>query len=57
MISYISYDNEDQLELASESTSLLTEHHKCHGLYHLTSDTKETTIHEYPPANERKLST
>lgn len=56
VVSSVSYVNEDQLEPASESTSLLTEHRKRHGLYYLPSDTKETTSFEYPPANERKLS-
>lgn len=53
----ISYDCKDQLKPASDSTSLLTEHRKRHGLYYLPSDTKETTSYEYPPVNEPKLST
>lgn len=48
--------NEEEPEPSSESTSLLAEHRKRHGLYYLPSDVKETISGDYPPANELKLT-
>ncbi|KAH7852076.1 hypothetical protein Vadar_020339 [Vaccinium darrowii] len=48
-------ETKEESEPSSESTSLLAEHRKRHGLYYLHSETKETTSHDYPPANEPKL--
>ncbi|XP_009624654.1 AP-3 complex subunit delta [Nicotiana tomentosiformis] len=39
---------------STESTSLLAEHRKRHGLYYLQSQKKETINDEYPPANDLK---
>ncbi|KAF5934178.1 hypothetical protein HYC85_030349 [Camellia sinensis] len=52
------FDSQDKEESgpSSESTSLLAEHRKLHGLYYLPSEIKETTSNEYPPANEPKLT-
>ncbi|CAI0450706.1 unnamed protein product [Linum tenue] len=50
-------DQKEESEPSSESTSLLAEHRKRHGLYYLPSE-KNTEHHEanndYPPANELK---
>ncbi|KAK1372047.1 AP-3 complex subunit delta [Heracleum sosnowskyi] len=46
--------DKDESELSKESTSLLTEHRKRHGLYYLSSDKKEVVSDYYPPANEPK---
>ncbi|KAI8542694.1 hypothetical protein RHMOL_Rhmol08G0158700 [Rhododendron molle] len=53
--SLLNLENKEESEPSSESTSLLAEHRKRHGLYYLHSETKETTSHDYPPANEPKL--
>ncbi|KZV21717.1 AP-3 complex subunit delta-like [Dorcoceras hygrometricum] len=47
--------NKDDTELSTESTSLLEEHRKRHGLYYLGSHDKEMITNDYPPANEPKL--
>ncbi|WOH03394.1 hypothetical protein DCAR_0622791 [Daucus carota subsp. sativus] len=44
--------DKDESELSKESTSLLTEHRKRHGLYYLSSDKKEVVSDYYPLANE-----
>ncbi|XP_057480130.1 AP-3 complex subunit delta [Actinidia eriantha] len=46
----------EELEPSSESTSMLAEHRKRHGLYYLPSEIKETTSSDYPTANESKLA-
>ncbi|XP_075519427.1 AP-3 complex subunit delta-like [Primulina tabacum] len=48
--------NKDEPELSTESTSLLAEHRKRHGLYYLGSNDKEMITNDYPPANEPKLN-
>lgn len=44
--------SEESSELTTESTSLLAEHRKRHGLYYLPSQKKETVSDDYPPAND-----
>lgn len=44
--------NEDNIVIVSESTSLLAEHRKRHGLYYLPSVEKEEVSNDYPPAND-----
>lgn len=39
---------------STESTSLLAEHRKRHGLYYLQSQKKEMVYDDYPPANDLK---
>ncbi|KAK6921198.1 Clathrin/coatomer adaptor, adaptin-like, N-terminal [Dillenia turbinata] len=45
----------DDLEPASESTSLLSEHRKRHGLYYLPSEKSDNWSNAYPPANDSLL--
>ncbi|XP_073291433.1 AP-3 complex subunit delta-like [Primulina huaijiensis] len=47
--------NKDETESSTESTSLLAEHRKRHGLYYLGSYDKEMITGVYPPANEPTL--
>ncbi|KAK4409545.1 AP-3 complex subunit delta [Sesamum angolense] len=42
---------------STESTSLLAEHRKRHGLYYLPSENKGTTFNDFPPAREPKDKT
>ncbi|KAK4843660.1 hypothetical protein QYF36_011251 [Acer negundo] len=42
----------DESEPLKESTSLLAEHRKRHGLYYLSSEKGEIVSNEYPPAND-----
>ncbi|KAL2247342.1 AP-3 complex subunit delta isoform X1 [Sesamum indicum] len=42
---------------STESTSLLAEHRKRHGLYYLPSENKGTTFNDFPPAHEPKDKT
>ncbi|XP_010246461.1 PREDICTED: AP-3 complex subunit delta [Nelumbo nucifera] len=42
-------------EPSTESTLLLAQHRKQHGLYYLPSDKNETVSNDYPPANEPPL--
>lgn len=51
-VSLFNNHDKDESELSKESTSLLTEHRKRHGLYYLSSDKKEVVSDYYPPANE-----
>lgn len=44
----------ESLEASTESTSLLAEHRKLHGLYYLPSE-KNDISSDYPPANDAKL--
>lgn len=48
--------SKEESETSSESTSLLAEHRKRHGLYYLPSDNKESLSNDYPPANDPKSS-
>ncbi|KAK6925270.1 Clathrin/coatomer adaptor, adaptin-like, N-terminal [Dillenia turbinata] len=45
----------DDLEPATESTSLLSEHRKRHGLYYLPSEKSNSLYNAYPPANDSLL--
>ncbi|MCD7451770.1 hypothetical protein HAX54_013418 [Datura stramonium] len=45
--------NKEEFE-STESTSLLAEHRKRHGLYYLQSQKKEIVYDDYPPANDLK---
>ncbi|XP_059641722.1 AP-3 complex subunit delta [Cornus florida] len=47
-------DQEDSVP-STESTSLLAEHRKRHGLYYLPSEKKEIISNDYPLANDSKL--
>ncbi|KAF6165663.1 hypothetical protein GIB67_012560 [Kingdonia uniflora] len=42
----------EELEPSTESTSLLAEHRKRHGLYYLPSGKKEDGSNDYPPAHD-----
>uniref|UniRef100_A0A7N1A5P4 Clathrin/coatomer adaptor adaptin-like N-terminal domain-containing protein n=1 Tax=Kalanchoe fedtschenkoi TaxID=63787 RepID=A0A7N1A5P4_KALFE len=42
------------LPLSNESTSLLVEHRKRHGLYYLPPESIDVLSNEYPPANDSK---
>ncbi|KAJ0048952.1 hypothetical protein Pint_16505 [Pistacia integerrima] len=44
--------SKDESEPSNESTSLLAEHRKRHGLYYLSSEKTETVSNDYPPAND-----
>jgi len=43
---------EEDSEPSTESTSLLTEHRKRHGLYYLPSEKNKILANDYPPAND-----
>lgn len=45
----------EESEPSTESTSLLAQHRKRHGLYYLPSEKNESVGNDYPPANELKL--
>ncbi|KAA8542727.1 hypothetical protein F0562_023879 [Nyssa sinensis] len=47
--------NKEESEPSTESTSLLAEHRKRHGLYYLPSEKKDIISNDYPPANDHKL--
>lgn len=47
--------NEEECEPSSESTSLLIEHRKRHGIYYLPSEKKEKVPNDYPPANDLSM--
>lgn len=51
-ISVHDHSNEEDIVSVSESTSLLAEHRKRHGLYYLPSVEKEKVSDDYPPAND-----
>lgn len=42
----------EDMEPSTESTSLLADHRKRHGLYYLPSEKSEALSNEYPPAND-----
>ncbi|XP_047955535.1 AP-3 complex subunit delta-like [Salvia hispanica] len=42
----------EESELSTESTSLLAEHRKRHGLYYLSPGNRVTTSNDYPPAHD-----
>lgn len=46
--------SKEDSEASSESTSLLAEHRKRHGLYYLPSEGNGTISNDYPPANDLK---
>ncbi|KDP20144.1 hypothetical protein JCGZ_05913 [Jatropha curcas] len=48
--------SKEESEPSSESTSLLAEHRKRHGLYYLPSEKNEILANDYPPANDLKSS-
>ncbi|KAK9105799.1 hypothetical protein Scep_022643 [Stephania cephalantha] len=45
-------NEEEESEPSSESTSLLAQHRKQHGLYYLPSEKGEARSSDYPPAND-----
>lgn len=47
--------HDEDSEPSTESTSLLTEHRKRHGLFYLPSDKDQVASTDYPPANDPKL--
>ncbi|CAI9113539.1 OLC1v1014153C1 [Oldenlandia corymbosa var. corymbosa] len=49
------HQNKEVVEQSNDSTSVLTEHRKRHGLYYLPSEEKETVSSDYPPANDLSL--
>lgn len=55
-ISLSNLDIKEELEPSNESTSLLAEHRKRHGLYYLPSEKGGIASNDYPPANDPKLS-
>ncbi|GAB2290378.1 hypothetical protein Dimus_024657 [Dionaea muscipula] len=44
--------SKEDIELSTESTSLLAEHRKIHGLYYLPLEKHDALTNEYPPATE-----
>lgn len=52
VISGFERQSEEDIVTLSESTSLLAEHRKRHGLYYLPSGEKEKVSNDYPPAND-----
>ncbi|CAI9787221.1 unnamed protein product [Fraxinus pennsylvanica] len=46
--------SKEEYEPSSESTSLLAEHRKLHGIYYLSSENKGMISGDYPPAHELK---
>ncbi|KAK4487614.1 hypothetical protein RD792_005736 [Penstemon davidsonii] len=46
--------SKEESEPSNESTSLLSEHRKRHGLYYLASESKESLSNDYPPAHDSK---
>ncbi|KAL3512233.1 hypothetical protein ACH5RR_024950 [Cinchona calisaya] len=46
------HQHEEDHEPSNESTSLLIEHRKRHGLYYLPSEEREKVPNDYPPAND-----
>ncbi|KAL3824795.1 hypothetical protein ACJIZ3_020824 [Penstemon smallii] len=46
--------SKEESEPSNESTSLLSEHRKRHGLYYLPSESKESVSNDYPPAHDPK---
>ncbi|XP_065860751.1 AP-3 complex subunit delta [Euphorbia lathyris] len=46
--------SKEESETSSESTTLLAEHRKRHGLYYLPSEKNESSAIDYPPANDPK---
>ncbi|XP_048138024.1 LOW QUALITY PROTEIN: AP-3 complex subunit delta [Rhodamnia argentea] len=46
--------SKEDSEASNESTSLLAEHRKRHGLYYLPSEGNGTISNDYPPANDLK---
>ncbi|KAK9115026.1 hypothetical protein Syun_021823 [Stephania yunnanensis] len=51
-VSTSNQQNEEESEPWSESTSLLAQHRKQHGLYYLPSEKGEAGSSDYPPAND-----
>lgn len=51
-ISRTNLQSKDETEPSHESTSLLAEHRKRHGLYYLASEKSEVASNDYPPAND-----
>lgn len=49
------FESKDESEPSNESTSLLAEHRKRHGLYYLPSEKSEVVSNDYPRANEPML--
>ncbi|MCL7048091.1 hypothetical protein MKW94_011745 [Papaver nudicaule] len=49
---YNTQQMEKESEVSTESTSLLTEHRKRHGLYYLSADKNASGSNDYPPVNE-----
>ncbi|KAG6404106.1 hypothetical protein SASPL_136346 [Salvia splendens] len=46
------WQGKEESELSTESTSLLAEHRKRHGLYYLSPGNRVTTSNDYPPAHD-----
>lgn len=53
-VSVLNIENKEESETSNESTLLLAEHRKRHGLYYLPSEKNEITSSHYPPANDLK---
>lgn len=51
-VSQTSLQSNDETEPSHESTSLLADHRKRHGLYYLSSEKSEIASSDYPPAND-----
>ncbi|CAK7349697.1 unnamed protein product [Dovyalis caffra] len=51
-VSISNLQGEEDSDPSTESTSLLTEHRKRHGLYYLPSEKNEILANYYPPAND-----
>ncbi|XP_057952330.1 AP-3 complex subunit delta [Malania oleifera] len=47
--------SKEESEPSTESTSLLAQHRKRHGLYYLPSERNEVVSNDYPPINDPKL--
>ncbi|XVE58797.1 hypothetical protein DITRI_Ditri04bG0197800 [Diplodiscus trichospermus] len=54
-VSFSNLKIKEDLEQSNESTSLLAEHRKRHGLYYLPSGKSEIISNDYPPANDPTL--
>ncbi|KAL8468399.1 hypothetical protein ACS0TY_031565 [Phlomoides rotata] len=52
--SSVEFQSKEESEPSSESTSLLTQHRKRHGLYYLSAENPGLTSNDYPPALDPK---
>ncbi|KAJ4962037.1 hypothetical protein NE237_021947 [Protea cynaroides] len=51
-VSFLDQEIKEESELSTESTSLLAQHRKRHGLYYLPAGKNEIRSDDFPPANE-----